>query len=183
MTTAGYPTRPNPATKCQMTNAKVRVETSKAGGVKFRLWTKVGNAPMQSQFVEAWSKFVSAGKYEATFTKAFTVNQTTKVQAMAEDLTNPIGQSTGWKDVTLNCTGAGGGGFAGTPGNSNPDSLPPGNSRLPRPFIPGVAVGTKVAPIPPRPAQPPRLGQIKTAPMPHTVEAKDRFYPSKIRVN
>ena len=117
MTTAGYPTRPNPATKCQLTEAKVRLETSKAGGVKFRLWTKVGNQPMQNQFVEAWSKFVGPGKFEATFTKTFTVDKTTTVQAMAEDLTNPIGQSTGWKEVKLDCTGAGGGGFSGTPGN------------------------------------------------------------------
>jgi hypothetical protein len=183
MTTAGYPTRPNPATKCQMTNAKVRVETSKAGGVKFRLWTKVGNQPIQNQFVEAWSKFVGPGKYEATFSKNFTVDKTMPIQAMAEDLTNPIGQSTGWKEVKLDCTGAGGGGFAGTPNNSNPDAMPPANPRLPRPFAPGVAVGTKVAPIPPRPAQPPRLGQMKTAPMPQTVAAKDRFYRSKIHVN
>ncbi|MBR1277413.1 hypothetical protein [Bradyrhizobium sp. AUGA SZCCT0283] len=187
MTTAGYPTRPNPATKCQLTEAKVRLETSKAGGVKFRLWTKVGNEPMQNQFVEAWSKFVGPGKFEANFTKTFTVDKTTTVQAMAEDLTNPIGQSTGWKEVKLDCTGAGGGGLSGTPGNANPDSLPQATPKAPRPVVPGVAVGTKVAPVPPRttPQLPPRFGQIKTAPMPmpHAVAAKDRFYPSKIRVN
>ncbi len=190
MTTAGYPTKPNPATQCQLTQAKVRLETSKAGGVKFRLWTKVGNQPMQNQFVEAWSKFVGPGKYEATFTKSFTVDKTTPIQAMAEDLTNPIGQSTGWKEVKLDCTGAGGGGFAGTPGNSNPDGRPQANPQsnpqTPRP-VPGVAVGTKVAPVPTgtAPQTPPRSGQIKTAPMPsaHALAAKDRFYPSKIRVN
>jgi hypothetical protein len=185
MTTAGYPTKPNPGTQCQLTQAKVRLETSKAGGVKFRLWTKVGNEPMQNQFVEAWSKFVGPGKFEATFTKTFTVDKTTTVQAMAEDLTNPIGQSTGWKEVKLDCTGAGGGGFSGTPGNSNPDGLPPADPRLPKPVVPGVAVGTKVAPMPPRtaPQTQPRLSQIKTAPMADAVAAKDRFYPSKIRVN
>lgn len=191
MTTAGYPTKPNPGTQCQLTQAKVRLETSKAGAVKFRLWSKVGNQPMQNQFVEAWSKFVGPGKYEATFKKNFTVDKTTPVHAMAEDLTNPIGQSTGWKEVKLDCTGAGGGGFAGTPGNSNPDGMPKANPhsnpQVPRPFVPGVAIGTKVAPVPPRtaPQVPQRSGQIKTAPMPtpNAVAAKDRFYPSKIRVN
>jgi hypothetical protein len=103
---------------------------------------------------------------------------------MAEDLTNPIGQSTGWKEVKLDCTGAGGGGFAGTPGNSNPDGLPQSNPQTPRP-VSGVAVGTKVAPVPTRtaPQVPQRLGQDKTQPMPDAVAAKDRFYPSKIRVN
>ncbi len=185
MTTAGYPTKPNPATKCQVSQAKVRLETSKAGDVKFRLWTKVGNEPMQNQFVHAMSKFVGPGKFEATFTKTFKVDKTTTVQAMAEDLTNPIGQSTGWKDVQIDCTGAGGGGLAGTPSNSTQDALPQANPKAPFRVIPGVAVGTKVAPIPPRPAPqlPPRFGQIKTAPMPNAVAAKDRFYPSKIRVN
>lgn len=183
MTTAGYPTKPNPATQCQLTQAKVRLETSKAGGVKFRLWTKVGNQPIQNQFVEAWSKFVGPGKYEATFSKNFTVDKTMPVQAMAEDLTNPIGQSTGWKEVKLDCTGAGGGGFAGTPGNSNPDGMPQSNPRAPSRVVPGVAIGTKVAPVPPRtaPERPQRLGQMKTEPAP--MGAKDRFYRSKIHVN
>ena len=187
MTTAGYPTKPNPGTQCQLTQAKVRLETSKAGGVKFRLWTKVGNEPMQNQFVEAWSKFVGPGKYEATFSKTFSVDKSTAVQAMAEDLTNPIGQSTGWKMVNVNCTGAGGGGLSGTPGTANPDGLPQANPRTPTRVVPGVAIGTKVAPVPTRtaPQLPPRFGQIKTAPVPmaHAVAAKERFYPSKPHVN
>ncbi len=185
MTTAGYPTKPNPATKCQMTEAKVRLETSKAGGVKFKLWTKVGNQPMQSQFVETLSKFVGPGKYEATFSKTFTVDKSTAVQAMAEDLSNPIGLSTGWKMVNVKCTGAGGGGFSGTPGNANPDGLPRSNPKAPRLVVPGVAVGTKVAPVPTRtaPHLPQRLGRDRIQPMPNAAAARDRFYPSKIRVN
>jgi hypothetical protein len=42
---------------------------------------------------------------------------------MAEDLVNPIGLTTGWKDVTLRCQDIGGG-FASTPSNANPDGLP-----------------------------------------------------------
>jgi hypothetical protein len=167
-----------------MTEALVRLETSKAGATKFKLWTKVGNQPMQSQVVNAWSEFAGPGKFEATFSKTFTVEKSTMVKAMAEDLTNPIGQSTGWKEVMVNCTGAGGGGLSGTPGNANPDNLP---QAAPMRVFPGLAVGTKVAPMPPRtvPQAPPRFGQIKTAPAPMAgaVAAKDRFYPSKIRVN
>ncbi|MGH6710019.1 MAG: hypothetical protein ACREEK_13710 [Bradyrhizobium sp.] len=173
MTTAGYPTKPNPGTQCQMSAAKVRLETSKAGGVKFRLWTKVGNQPMQNQFVEAWSKFVGPGKYEASFSKTFSVDKTTPIQAMAEDLTNPIGQSTGWKEVKLDCTGAGGGGFASTPTTANPDNrpaLPAGNAQ--------------------RPPMRPVLGQAR--PMPQRVlqaqasapvAAKERFQRSKPHLN
>ena len=180
MTTAGYPTKPNPGTKCQLTEAKVRLETSKAGGVKFRLWTKVGNQPMQNQFVEAWSKFVGPGKYEATFNKTFTVDKTTPVQAMAEDLTNPIGQSTGWKQVSLDCTGAGGGGFASTPNTANPD-----NRAHALPSRPGRVLGSEARPQSGAPLFRPRLGEPRLAPMPqaNATGAKDRFYPSKPHVN
>jgi hypothetical protein len=180
MTSAGYPTRPNPGTKCQMTEAKVRLETSKAGATKFKLWTKVGNQPMQSQVVDAWSKFAGPGKFEATFSKTFTVDKTTPIQAMAEDLTNPIGQSTGWKQVSLDCTGAGGGGFASTPNTGNPDNrahaLPP---------RPGRILGGEARPLPGAPLFRPRLGEARFAPMPqvNATGAKDRLYPSKPHVN
>ena len=52
------------------------------------------------------------------------MTKTTIVQSMAEDLTNPIGQSTGWKDITLHCTGVGGGGLADAPRNPAA-SVPP----------------------------------------------------------
>lgn len=180
MTTAGYPTKPNPGTQCQLTQAKVRLETSKAGGVKFRLWTKIGNQPMQNQFVEAWSKFVGPGKYEASFSKTFNVDKTTPIQAMAEDLTNPIGQSTGWKEVKLDCTGAGGGGFAGTqPNNDKPVDKPPTST------MPNRVTGGEARPVPAATHFRPHLGEVKTAPMPqaNATGAKDRFYPSKPHVN
>ena len=37
-------------------------------------------------------------------------------------MTNPIGQSTGWKQITQDCTGAAGGGLADIPHNANPDN-------------------------------------------------------------
>ena len=115
LTTAGYPSKPNPGTQCQITNARVRIATSTAGPVKFRLWTKVGGGAATSHFVEAWSKHVGEGKFEAVFNRTVKVARSAPIQAMAEDLTNPIGQSTGWKLVKLACTGAGGGGLAGRP--------------------------------------------------------------------
>ncbi|MDP1881682.1 MAG: hypothetical protein Q8K88_02245, partial [Bradyrhizobium sp.] len=77
----------------------------------------------------------------------------------------------------------------GTPGTSNPDgrphSNPQSNPSAPQPIVPGVAVGTKVAPVPTRttPRLPQRLGQDKRAPMPQAVAAKDRFHLSKPHVN
>lgn len=179
-TSAGYPTRPNLATRCQMTEARVRLETSKAGAVKFKLWTKVGSQPMQSQVVDAWSNFVGPGKFEAAFHKAFVIDKSTVIQAMAEDLTNPIGQSTGWKEVNVDCTGAGGGGLTGSPGTPG---QPQASQHAPMPLHPGFGIGTKVAPLPPRtaPPLPPRFGQLNLPRAPVAVAAKDRFYPSKIR--
>lgn len=122
ITTATYVTQPNPGTKCKLTHAKVRVETTKAGPVKFKLWTKVGNDGIKSEVIEAWSKFVGPGKFEASFQKAIPVSQTTNVQAKAEDMVNAIGLTTDWKDVNVNCTGAGGGGLTNVPNTSNPDN-------------------------------------------------------------
>ncbi len=124
LTTATKPASPNPGTKCQVSTARVRVATSKAGPVKFKLWSKIGDQPIQSQFVEAWSSFTGPGKYEAVFNKTINVEKTSQIQVMAEDLTNPIGQSTGWKLGRVDCTGAGGGGLTVGPGPSAGDDLP-----------------------------------------------------------
>jgi hypothetical protein len=122
LTTANHPVSPNPGTKCQVSTARVRVATSKAGPVKFKLWTKIGDKPMQSEFVEAWSSFSGPGKFEAVIDRKINVDKTSQIQVMAEDLTNPIGQSTGWKLGQINCTGAGGGGLAAPQGGGNPDN-------------------------------------------------------------
>lgn len=107
--------RPNPGTVCKKAKWLVRLGTSKAGPVKFKLWMKIGNAPMTSKVIEAWSKFDGNSKYKAEYSEWTSVSKTTLVQAMAEDMTNPIGQSTGWKKITLHCTGAGGGGLTSAP--------------------------------------------------------------------
>lgn len=159
LTTAGYPSKPNPGTQCQVTNARVRVATSTAGPVKFRLWTKIGGGAATSQFVEAWSKHVGNGKFEAVFNKTLKVGHSAPVQAMAEDLTNPIGQSTGWKLVKLGCTGAGGGGLAG----STPQGDLPKPPKPPKRLING-AKDLTAKPTPTHATRPVTPVVVKTAP-------------------
>lgn len=107
--------QPNPGTVCKKARLLVRVKTNKAGPVKFKLWTKVGDAPMASKVIDAWSSHAGPGVHKAEYAEWVEVDKTSYVQAMAEDMTNPIGQTTGWKDITLHCTGAGGGGLADQP--------------------------------------------------------------------
>jgi len=118
-TFSGATSQPNPGTVCKKAELKVRLKTSKAGPVKFKLWTKIGASPMTSKVIDAWSAFTGGG-FKAEYKEWVSVSKTSFVQAMAEDMTNPIGQSTGWKSITLHCTGAGGGGLADKP-NSNDD--------------------------------------------------------------
>lgn len=100
-------TKPTQFKICKKGRVLARIETTKAGPVKFRLWTKVGNQTAKSQFIEAWSS-KKGGIYKAEYKKWLSVDKTTHVQAMVEDLTNPISQSTGWKDITLKCKNSGG---------------------------------------------------------------------------
>jgi hypothetical protein len=112
--------QPNPATECKKARWLVRLNTNKAGPVKFKLWTKVGDAPMTSKVIDAWSSFDGNSKYKAEYVEWTEVTKTTFVQAKAEDMTNAIGQSTDWKDITLQCDGVAGG-LADVPNTNNPD--------------------------------------------------------------
>ncbi len=114
-TFANATSQPNPGTVCKKARLLVRLKTNKIGPVKFKLWTRIGNQPMTSKVVDAVSQFTGPGQFKAEYTEWVSVNKTSFVQAMAEDMTNPIGQSSGWKSITLNCTGAGGGGLADVP--------------------------------------------------------------------
>jgi len=119
-------TKPNAATECKQAKLTVTIHTSKAGVVNFRLHKKIGNGMSGSKQVQVYAKSVGGGNYVASHQENVSVTQTSLVQTMAEDLVNPVNLSTGWKDVTLTCEDIGGG-FAGTPGNANPD-----NGNLPR---------------------------------------------------
>jgi len=120
-TFANAVTRPNRATVCKKARLLVRLKTSKQGPVKFKLWTKIGNQPMTSKVVDTWSNFAGPGQFKAEYTEWVSVNKTTFIQAKAEEMVNAIGMSTPWKSITLNCTGAGGGGFATQPGQNDDD--------------------------------------------------------------
>jgi hypothetical protein len=161
----GAPTsRPNPATVCKQAKLTVRVQANQAGAVKFRLNKKIGNGPTQNKVVDAWASFDGKGFFFANYQETVTVNGTTNVQAMAEDLINPIGLTTPWKDVTLHCTGAGGGGLAGTPNTSNPDNQLPNKPPVPKRVFDGPSGLTPGAKPTHAPAQATIVPQTKTAP-------------------
>jgi hypothetical protein len=119
-TYANVTSEPNPGTVCKKARLLVRLTTNKIGPVKFKLWTKIGDGAMSSKVIDAWSAHAGPGEYKAEYAEWVEVEKTSYVQAMAEDMTNEFGQSTGWKDITLHCTGAGGGGLADVP-RPNPD--------------------------------------------------------------
>ena len=108
-------TKPNPATSCRKGKLTVRMEASRAGPVKYRLWSKAGDNPMTSKVIDMWASEVApGGKFEAEHSEWVTVSKTSTVQAMAEDLVNPIGESSGWKEALVRCTPTNGG-FADAP--------------------------------------------------------------------
>lgn len=119
-------TKPNAATECKQARLTVTFQTSKAGVVDFRLHKKIGAGPTQAKNLQAYAKFDGNAHFVASYQEIVSVTKTDLVQAMAEDRINPIGLSSGWKDVTLRCEDIGGG-FASTPNNANPD-----NGNLPR---------------------------------------------------
>ncbi len=151
--------KPNPTTECKKGKLHVTLTTNKAGPVKFKLWTKIGDGPTTSDFIEAWAAHAGPGQYEAEYTRWVEVTKTSTVQAMAEDMTNPIGQSTGWKELTLACKS---GGFADVPNTHNPDtpSYPPTVQRNPK-LDPVGGFGTGK----PRPTHDTRVPGIKVAPV------------------
>jgi hypothetical protein len=116
------PTKVNPTTVCKSAKLSVVLHTSKAGVVDVKLHKKVGAGPIQAKSMQLFSKFDGNAHFVASYVEYIKVSQPTLVQAMAEEFNSPLGQTTGWKDVTLHCENANGG-YAGTPGTStNPDN-------------------------------------------------------------
>ena len=110
---------PNPATKCPALKVTTRVQTTKAGGVDVRLWRKQGNGPTTNEFKTAWASYdpVKNG-YFADVVKVEKFDATTYLQYMAEVVGGTFAPTTPWKDITVHCTGAGGGGLS----NGQPDN-------------------------------------------------------------
>jgi hypothetical protein len=115
------PTKINPTTECKSAKLSVVLHTSKAGVIDVKLHKKVGAAPIQAKSMQLYSKFDGNAHFVASYVEYVKVSQPTLVQAMAEEFNSPLGQTTGWKDVTLHCENVNGG-FAGTPNNANPDN-------------------------------------------------------------
>jgi hypothetical protein len=112
-------TKPNPSTVCRKGKLTVRMEANRVGPVKYRLWSKVGNNAMTSKVIDMWASEVAPGnKFVAEHSEWVSVSKTSTVKAMAEDMINSIGQSTGWKDALVRCEPAMGG-FADQPNPNN----------------------------------------------------------------
>ncbi len=119
-------TKPNPSTSCRKGKLTVRMEANRVGPVKYRLWSRAGDAPMTSKVIDMWASEVAPGnKFVAEHSEWVTVTKTSTVQAMAEDMINPIGQTTGWKEALVRCEPTNGG-FADAPrpGADDPEVKP-----------------------------------------------------------
>lgn len=104
---------PNPAMKCPALKVTTRVQTTKAGGVDVRLWRKQGNGPTTSEFKSAWASFnPDKNGYFADIVRVEKFDATTYLQFMAEVVGGTFAPSSPWKDITVHCTGAGGGGLS-----------------------------------------------------------------------
>ncbi|MEM8744614.1 MAG: hypothetical protein AAGF14_08275, partial [Pseudomonadota bacterium] len=138
--------------------------------VKFRLYTQIGDGPIEQEFVEAWSSN-KGSEFKAEFKKWVSVTKSTNLKAMVQDLTNPIGNTSGWKDMPLHCSAPGGGGWAPPPKPNVGDGAAPKAESPPKP--PKVIVTPRpqakppiiVTPKPRRPKKP----AIKVAPKPKLV--------------
>ena len=132
----GNNNNPNPATKCAALKVTTRVQTSKAGGVDVRLWRKVGAGPTTNEFMSAYASFDAAKNgYFADFVRTEKPDATTYLQYMAEVVGGTFAPSTPWKDITVHCTGAGGGGLSNgqqDTGTEDPIPVPP---KKPKPQV------------------------------------------------
>lgn len=115
------PTKLNPTTACKRALLTVTLNANKAGAVKFRLHKKIDDGPLQSTAIDAWAKFDGNAHYVATYQETFSTTKSKHVLAKAEELVNPIGLTTAWKEVTLTCHDTTDG-YAGTPSGASPKS-------------------------------------------------------------
>jgi len=106
----------NPGTLCPSLKVTSRAETNKAGPVSMRIWRQKDDGPITSDFVQAWASYdASKNGYFATYEKWEDIGTTSYFQFKTEIVENsPFAPFDGWKDITVHCTGGGGGGFTGT---------------------------------------------------------------------
>ena len=116
----------NPGTVCPALKVTSRAETSKAGPVKMRIWRQKNGGAITSVLKNADAKYDAAKNgYFANVESVENAGVTSTFNFMTEIEGNgAFSPSSPWKDITVHCTGAGGGGLASEP-QSNPDMPKP----------------------------------------------------------
>ncbi len=118
---------PNPGTTCPALRVTTRVQTSKAGPVDIRLWRQAGKGAITSEFKSAMAHFkADKNGYFADFVHSEIFDATSWLQFKADVVGDAFAPQTPWKDITVHCTGAGGGGLASDqPDHGDAPVLPP----------------------------------------------------------
>ena len=117
----------NPATVCPSLKVTSRAQANRAGPVSMRIWRQKDGGPITSEFVQAWASFNAIKNgYFATYETWEDVGATSYFQFKTEVVENgsPFAPFDGWKDITVHCTGAGGGGLTTAP-RDDPDMPKP----------------------------------------------------------
>ncbi|WP_192179301.1 hypothetical protein [Mesorhizobium amorphae] len=114
-----------PGTVCPSLKVTSRAQANQAGPVSMRIWRQKDGGPITSEFKQAWASYDAAKNgYFATYEKWENVGATAYFQYMTEIVGNgPFEPFDGWKNITVHCTGAGGGGFTDAP-QADPDNPP-----------------------------------------------------------
>jgi hypothetical protein len=115
----------NPGTVCPSFKVTSRAQTNQAGPVTMRIWRQKDGGPITSDVVQAWASYsASKNGYFATWEKWEDVGTTSYFQYKTEIVEDsPFAPFDGWKDITVHCTGGGGGGFTDNQDDPN-DGLP-----------------------------------------------------------
>ena len=124
----GHVSNPTPGTECKKVQVKVRIETNKIGPVTYKLWRQPGSEETRSHMVQFHEDGPFKGRFIVEDTYVDTFDKSTYAQYMAEVTSATFGPSTQWKDISIQCTGPGGGGLT--------NGLPQGGGDL----IPGFKV-------------------------------------------
>ncbi|MEP3245704.1 MAG: hypothetical protein ABJN40_02775 [Sneathiella sp.] len=104
--------KPKAGVQCKKGRVLIRAKTDKVGKVRLSLRTKLGDGPTKKEMLEVNAKLNSDGIPEAEIKKWFTTTETTILKAKVVPAINAGGNTTNWKELPLNCSAPGGGGWA-----------------------------------------------------------------------
>lgn len=101
-------TKPTSTKTCKKGRILLRAKTTRAGPVKLKLWTRIGDGPITPEVIDAWSSFKGPGLFQAEVKKWVSVSKTSLLTAKVEQIVaGPFGLHDGWKNLKLKCiTGA-----------------------------------------------------------------------------